>query len=266
MKKQNERISLLVLNLMPNKLETENQLNNVFSGNNKYLEKTYCYPGTHQFKSIQPKEVQERYYRFDELKDNSYDGLIITGAPVEHIPFQEVDYWEEFCEIIDWSKQHCKKVLFLCWAAQAGMYYVAKVPKKVCFEKKFGIYKLNVQYADHELLDGMGENIWMPFSRYSTTDKRDLSDDRFNLIADSPDVGPVIVETKDQKFTFVTGHPEYETKMLDKEYWRDINKGKKIKKPANYYAGQNNRIINTWTIHSQRLFSNWLKGVKNFKA
>ncbi|WP_057875234.1 homoserine O-acetyltransferase/O-succinyltransferase family protein [Liquorilactobacillus aquaticus] len=261
MRKQNEKISLLVLNLMPNKLETENQLNYVFSDNNKRIEKTYCYPGTHHFKSVQPKEVQERYYKFDELQEKYYDGLIITGAPVEHIPFQRVDYWGEFCRIIKWSEKHCKKVLLLCWAAQAGMHCIAGVPKKVCSEKKFGIYKLDIQSEDHELLEGMDHNIWMPFSRYSTTDKNSISTEKFNIIADSFDVGPVIIETKDQKFTFVTGHPEYETKMLDKEYRRDICKGKKIKRPANYYTGQNNKIINTWTTYSQQLFNNWLNAL-----
>lgn len=261
MKRQNEKKSLLILNLMPNKLETEKQLNYVFKNNNEILEKTYCYPGTHHFKSIQPKEVKERYRSFEEIKGNQYDGLLITGAPVEHIPFNDVDYWDEFCQIIEWSKNHCKKSLLLCWAAQAGMYCIARVPKRICTEKVFGIYKLNIQSEKHELLRGLDDNMCMPFSRYSTNNAEDLSGGTFDVIADSPDVGPVIIETKDQKFTFVTGHPEYETKTLDEEYKRDVNKGKKIKKPANYYASHDNKIINTWTTYSQQLFNNWVKSL-----
>ncbi|KRL03577.1 homoserine O-acetyltransferase/O-succinyltransferase family protein [Liquorilactobacillus capillatus] len=249
---------LLILNLMPNKLETEKQLNYVFKNNNENLEKTYIYLGTHHFKSIQPQSVKERYRSFKEIKFDYYDGLIVTGAPIEHIPFTEVDYWVEFKQLIEWTKKHCKKALLLCWAAQAGMYCIAKVPKRVCKEKLFGIYELTTYTTQHVLLQGMDDNICMPFSRYSTNEAKDLKPEKFNIIANSSIAGPTIIETKDRQFTFITGHPEYETQTLDQEYQRDLSKKRKIKQPVNYYTGCGNKVINTWSGYSQQLFQNWL--------
>ncbi|MCP0886184.1 homoserine O-succinyltransferase [Ligilactobacillus sp. WILCCON 0076] len=256
---------LLVLNLMPNKKQTELQIRNVLQAVEGNINLTFMYPLTHQFKSISSNIISEKYAILSDIENKHFDGLIVTGAPVEQLEFEDVDYWGEFCDIIAWAQKKCDKVLCICWAAQAAMYQLAAVPKKTLPDKLFGIYTSEITVKKNNLFTDIKIPIKVPFSRYTTNNEQDVIEAGFDILATNTKTGPMVAATKDGRYTFITGHPEYGKETLFDEYQRDLNKDLKIAAPHDYFVRGNGtnvaNIVNTWSYYSQRLFANWLQSV-----
>ncbi len=253
---------IAILNLMPTKETTENQYRRVLAALETDVELTFFYPASHHLKSDQAATIKECYATWQEIADQHFDGLIITGAPVETVDFEEVDYWDEFCQIIDWSRDHCTKVLCLCWAAQAGMYYEADLPKYPTDQKLFGLYPVTV-FHESELFDGIDvDRLKIPFSRHTTNRIMNIERTNLVLIAANEVVGPQIVESADHHFTYITGHPEYDRLTLYQEYHRDSEAGKSIELPANYFKGtpEPENVQDSWHQDALKLYKNVFKG------
>lgn len=239
---------ILVLNLMPTKKNTELQFLHQFASLKQDTELTFIYPTSHSFKTCSRKLIAENYQTFSEIKKQFYDGLIITGAPVEKLDFHQVDYWHEFKKICDWGKRHTNGLLFECWAAQAALFLDFAIKKRLLKQKLFGIYPS----IDRRLI--------MPQSRHSESviDKNSLPKD-LEITADS-EIGPLILHSAFYHSTYITGHPEYQKDTLAKEYFRDINKGLKANKPVNYFKA-NKQINYCWQTSSTRIYQSWLNSL-----
>lgn len=256
-------LDLLVLNLMPNKLETESQLLNLCSGLTENLTFTFMYPATHHFKSNTLPYLQETYATFDEIKEQNFDGLIVTGAPVETLPFKQVDYWEEFEQLLDWSQTHVKQSLFICWAAQAALHHDFGIEKYPVRPKIFGIFEHHIR-RNADLLEGLPEQFYLPHSRHTTLSEDDiLATPGLNLLVSNDNVGPAIMQSQDHRRTYITGHPEYSTNTLANEYQRDLRAGKPITIPENYFYANDpsQQVINRWHETSKIILQNWLNNV-----
>ncbi|MFC6169876.1 homoserine O-acetyltransferase/O-succinyltransferase family protein [Loigolactobacillus jiayinensis] len=252
---------LVVLNLMPNKLETEGQLLDLFAGLPENLSLTFLYPRTHHFKSHVLPYLKTSYATLPEIAENTYDGLIITGAPVETLPFTEVDYWQEFIEILDWAQDHVRQNLFICWAAQAALYAEYGIDKYAVSPKVFGIFE-HKAISENPLLAHLPHHFYMPHSRHTTLQAADIqAQTDLNLLVDDINVGPVIVQSRDQRQTFITGHPEYAQNTLAQEYHRDLADGIPITLPENYFYGNdaNARVLERWHSSGQQIVANWLQ-------
>jgi homoserine O-succinyltransferase/O-acetyltransferase len=254
-------LEIVVLNLMPLKIETEVHLLRLLSNTPLQINITLLKTRDHE-SSHTPKEHLEAFYKtFDDIKNKYFDGMIITGAPVEKLNFEEVDYWEEMKSIMEWTNKHVTSTLYICWAAQAGLYHHYKVPKKVLDTKIFGVYKHKVLNAKTPLMRGFDDEFVAPHSRYSTADRDDvLKVKELEILAESDEAGIYIVSDKVGKRIFVTGHSEYDPLNLKREYERDVNKGMAIQVPCNYFKDDNpkNEPIVRWKSHAHLLFSNWL--------
>ncbi|MFD1317279.1 homoserine O-acetyltransferase/O-succinyltransferase family protein [Loigolactobacillus zhaoyuanensis] len=256
-----QTIDLVVLNLMPNKLETEGQLLDLFAGLPENLTLTFLYPQTHHFKSPILPYLKTSYATLPEIADNDYDGLIITGAPVETLPYAAVDYWQEFTEILDWAQDHVRQNLFICWAAQAALYAQYGIEKYAVRPKVFGIFEHQAAQAT-PLLANVPHRFYMPHSRHTTLQSSDVQAQAdLNLLVDDADVGPVIVQSRDQRQTFITGHPEYSQNTLAQEYQRDLTDGIPITLPENYFYGNdaNAQVLERWHTSGQQIIANWLQ-------
>ncbi|MFR0555406.1 homoserine O-acetyltransferase/O-succinyltransferase family protein [Loigolactobacillus coryniformis subsp. coryniformis] len=252
---------LVVLNLMPNKLETEGQLLDLFAGLPENLTLTFLYPQTHHFKSHVLPYLQTSYATLPEIADNTYDGLIITGAPVETLPYAEVDYWQEFTEILAWAQDHVRQNLFICWAAQAALYAQYGIEKYAVSPKVFGIFEHRAVGAD-PLLNHLPHHFYMPHSRHTTLQSQDIAaQSDLKLLVDDINVGPVLVQSRDRRQTFITGHPEYVRNTLAHEYQRDLASGIPITLPENYFYGNdaNARVLERWHSSGQQIIANWLQ-------
>ncbi|WP_281164304.1 homoserine O-acetyltransferase/O-succinyltransferase family protein [Liquorilactobacillus sicerae] len=250
-------LKILVLNLMPDKAKTQANLNVFFKKSSYQILPTFCYPATHHFKNQKSMVDIAGYQSFPEIQDQYFDGLIITGAAVEKLAFEKVDYWLELCQIYSWSQVHCSRVLSLCWAAQAGMYILGQIKKYPVKNKIFGIYAIDFQQT-HPLFKKLNRTMQLPFSRYTTNCSLDFSKSDLRILAGSPQVGPAICETSDQQQLFITGHPEYQLTMLADEYRRDLKLGKQIIPPKNYFLdSQNQQIKGQWLADCRQLFANW---------
>ena len=204
------------------------------------------------------------YKTFDDVKDRNFDGFIITGAPVEQMPFNEVEYWDELCTIMEWTKTHVHSTLHICWGAQAALYYHFGIDKKPLDKKLFGVFKHNVVYKNPILLRGFDDEFWVPHSRHTTIDIEDLKKEkRVKILAQSKEAGLYAATTKNGKQVFITGHSEYDSDTLKNEYLRDKNLGKEIDVPVNYFPDDNpNKSPKVkWRSHANLLFSNWLNYV-----
>lgn len=258
-----QTLNLLVLNIMPNKLETEGQILNLSAGYTKNLSFTFLYPRTHHFKSDVLEHLRKMYATLDEIEDDYFDGLIITGAPVETLDFEEVDYWDEFTQIIDWSKTHVKQTLYICWAAQAGLYYEYGINKRPVDQKIFGIFTHHALVADPVVAD-LPDTFYLPHSRHTTLTTQDIvAQPELKLISDNPKTGPEIIVSTDHRSTFITGHPEYNTNTLANEYFRDQRVGLPIELPENYFYANDpsQRVINRWHESGMKIFDNWLNQI-----
>jgi len=254
-------LKILIFNLMPLKIKTETHLLRSLSNTPLQVEVEFLMTDTYRSKNTPREHLVSFYKTFDEVKDLNYDGLIITGAPVELMEFEEVAYWEEMKEIMEWSKEHVTNTFHICWAAQAGLYYHFGIKKYKLDKKLSGIYRHRVQKTDEPLVRGFDDIFMAPHSRYTEVRKEDIEKhDDLCLLADSEEAGAYLIISKDKKQIFVTGHSEYDKYTLQEEYERDINKGLDIEMPVNYFPGNDpsSEPLATWRSHAHLLYSNWL--------
>jgi len=249
-------LKVVILNLMPEKPTTELQLLRRLSNSPIQVEVDLIHPETHECKTTSKFHLDQFYKKFNDIKDNKYDGLIITGAPVENLNFDEVDYWGELKQIMEWSKHNVMSTLHICWAAQAGLYFHYEVGKHKLEKKKFGVFKHKLNKKNCELIRGFDDEFWAPHSRHTTLKADEIKKiPELDIVSESEEAGVYIVESKDRRQIFITGHSEYDLLSLKQEWERDIKKGKDIDLPVNYHV--ENPIVK-WRSHSSLLFSNWV--------
>ena len=254
-------LEIVVLNLMPTKIVTETQLSRLLGNTPLQVNLELMHTSSHVSKNTSQDHMLTFYKSFDELKHRKFDGMIITGAPVEKMEFEEVDYWPELCEIMEWSKTHVHSTFHICWGAQAGLYYHFGVPKHELPEKLFGVYPHRADYKRSILLRGFDDVFYVPHSRHTTVLREDIEKVwDLRIIASSEEAGVYAVQTKGGRQIFVTGHSEYDPETLRTEYLRDKNLGLPIKPPANYFPNDDDtqEPIVRWRGHAHLLYSNWL--------
>ena len=254
-------ISIGLLNLMPLKEDTELQILRALSNTPLQTDVTFVRVSSHVSKNTSTSHIYKFYEPFEAIKKQRFDGFIITGAPVEQMPFEEVDYWEELKEIMDWTVTNVTSTLHLCWGAQAGIYYHYGIDKAPLAEKKFGIFPHHVRNRKIPLVRGFDDVFYAPHSRHTEVPQALLEqDERMMILADSEEAGVFLCMAKEGRQIFVMGHPEYDRMTLDSEYKRDLGKGLEIQMPVNYYPGNdpNNKPNLIWRSHANNLYSNWL--------
>lgn len=254
-------LEILILNLMPLKEDTELQLLRSLSNTPLQVNITFIRTISYESKNVPLSHLKKFYQSFDEVKRHKYDGFIITGAPVETMAFEEVEYWEELTEIMDWSEKNVTSTFHICWGAQAGLYYRYGVKKILLDKKVSGIYMQKTYHKSTELVRGFDDTFLCPHSRNTEVSREDiLANDRLTIVAESDETGPCIIIGDGGKNIFVTGHPEYDTITLDLEYKRDIERGLNPSIPVNYYPDDNpdNKPIKSWRCHANMLYTNWL--------
>ncbi len=254
-------LQIAILNLMPLKEETEIQLLRALSNTPLQVEVTFLYVETHVSKNTPISHLNKFYKAFSEVKELSYDGLIITGAPVEQLEFEEVNYWEELTEIMEWSKTNVTSTFHICWGAQAGLYYHYGIRKVLLPHKMFGIFEHTALLRKVPLLRGFDDVFLAPHSRHTGIDEEAVAaNPALTVLARSEQAGSYIIIADEGKQIFVTGHSEYDRMTLDKEYKRDLEKGLDIQIPYHYYKDDNpdNKPLLTWRGNSNCLYSNWL--------
>ena len=254
-------LQILLLNLMPTKVDTETQLARVLGNTPLQIELELIAPHDHVSKNTSQAHMLAFYKSFDDVKERTFDGLIITGAPVELMDFEEVDYWPELCEIMEWSKTHAHSTLHICWGAQAGLYYHYGIPKYSLPKKLFGVFPHTIEKKRSPLFRGFDDIFYVPHSRYTENRLEDIAQQpELELLAVSPQAGVFGVKSEDNRRFFITGHPEYDPDTLANEYFRDVNKGLDIQIPYNYFP--NNVPANApqvcWRSAAQLFYSNWL--------
>ena len=254
-------LEIVLLNLMPTKIATETQLSRLLGNTPLQVNLELMHTTTHQSKNTSQDHMLSFYKSFDELKHRKFDGMVITGAPVEMLNFEDVDYWQELCEIMEWSKTHVHSTFHICWGAQAGLYYHYGIQKEVLPEKMFGVFKHTADYKRSILLRGFDDVFWVPHSRHTTVRREDIEKiPELKILASSQQSGVYAVATKGGKQIFITGHSEYDPRTLEAEYLRDKNLGLPIAVPENYYPNDDDtkEPIVRWRGHANLLFSNWL--------
>ena len=254
-------LRILILNLMPKKIETETQLARLLGNTPLQVEPTLMHTSSHQSKNVSPEHLLAFYKTFKDVKDEFFDGMIITGAPVEMVPFEQVEYWDELCEIMEWSKTHVHSTMHICWASQAGLYYHYGIHKHLMPKKMFGVYPHTVDYKASILFRGFDDTFMVPQSRHTTFLKEDIDKvPELKILSSAKETGVYAVSTKNGRQIFITGHSEYDADTLQNEYLRDVALGKEIDLPENYYLDNNpnNPPIVSWRAHANLLFSNWL--------
>ena len=254
-------LEIVVLNLMPTKIATETQLSRLLGNTPLQVHLELMHTSSHVSKNVSQEHLVTFYKTFDELKDRKFDGMIITGAPVEHLKFEEVDYWPELCRIMEWSKTHVHSTLHICWGAQAGLYYHYGVNKYPLDEKLFGVFEHRADYKRSILLRGFDDIFWAPHSRHTTIRREDIEAvPGLRVLASSEKAGVYAVANKEGQHIFVTGHSEYDPETLKTEYMRDKNLGLPIHVPENYFPDDDDTRdpIVRWRGHAHLLFSNWL--------
>ena len=254
-------LKIAIVNLMPTKIDTETQLMRLLGNTALQVEVTLLHTRSHQSKNTSREHLSAFYKTFYDIKDENFDGMIITGAPVEQMPFEEVTYWDELCEIMEWSKTHVHSTFHICWGAQAGLYYHYGINKYPLEKKLFGVFPHKVVRKSSILFRGFDDEFMVPLSRHTTVKKSDISAwGKLKILAESDEAGVYAVSIKDGKQIFITGHSEYDAETLNKEYIRDKNAGLPIDVPKNYFPNDDDskppRV--TWRSHANLLFSNWL--------
>lgn len=254
-------LKVIILNVMPLKEETELQLLRLLSNSPLQTDVTFLTMRSHVSLNTSASHLNKFYNYFDEINDQKFDGLIITGAPVEQIEYEEVDYWEELCNIMEWSKTNVTSTLHICWGAQAGLYYHFGLQKKMLPKKLSGIYLHRVMKRKEPLVRGFDDEFYAPHSRYTEVSAEDIHNcNALKVVAESDEAGVFLCLTEDGKQIFVMGHPEYDRYTLDKEYKRDLGKGINPEIPLNYYPDNNpeKKPLMLWRSHSMLIYSNWL--------
>ena len=254
-------LKVCILNLMPLKEDTELQLLRSFSNTPLQIDLTFLMVKSHIPQNTSANHLNRFYTSFDEIKEQKFDGMIITGAPVEQMPFEEVDYWDEVCRIMDWTDTNVTSTMYLCWGAQAGLYHYYGIDKVALPEKLFGIYRHRVLHRRTPLVRGFDDEFYAPHSRHTTNRTEDIENcSELTVLAKSDEAGVLLVKSNDDKRIFVMGHPEYDRYTLDKEYKRDVSKGLDIHLPVNYYPENDpeQKPLLLWRAHANALYSNWL--------
>jgi homoserine O-succinyltransferase len=254
-------LKMLILNLMPTKLDTEAQLLRKLSNTPLQVEIELLRTISHDSKNTNPEHLETFYRSYDEIRDNRYDGMIITGAPVERLDFEQVDYWEELCEIMEWTKSNVHSTLHICWGAQAGLYYHYGIQKYDLPKKLSGVFSHTAEKPNSPLFRGFNDVFYMPHSRYTEVRAEDiLANDKLELLSTSPEAGVFAVKSENNRRFFITGHPEYDADTLAKEYFRDVKKGLNPDIPTNYFEDDDpeKKPVIIWRSHAQLLYNNWL--------
>ncbi len=254
-------LKILVLNLMPKKIETETQLSRILGNTPLQVELELIHTKSHRSKNTSAEHLLAFYKTFQDVKDRNFDGMIITGAPVEQMPFAEVEYWDELCEIMEWTKTHVHSTFHICWGAQAGLYYHFGIDKKPLDKKMFGVFPHKAEYKRSMLLRGFDDVFMVPHSRHTAIDEEAVRNTKgLKVLASSDEAGIYAMSTKNGKQIFITGHSEYDADTLKAEYLRDIGEGKPIEIPKNYFPDDNPKKAPrvTWRSHANLLYSNWL--------
>ncbi|MBE6797336.1 MAG: homoserine O-succinyltransferase [Ruminococcaceae bacterium] len=254
-------LKILILNLMPTKIDTETQLSRLLGNTPLQVEIDLMNTSSHASKNTSQEHLLAFYKQFKDIKHNYYDGMIITGAPVELMEFEEVDYWEELCEIFEWTKKHVHSTFHICWGAQAGLYYHFGIKKYKLDKKMFGIFPHKVDHKSSILFRGFDDTFLVPHSRHTTISREDLEKiPELKILSTSDEAGVYAIATNEGKQIFITGHSEYDADTLKKEYFRDKNAGLPIEVPKNYFPNDDDTLppLVTWRAHANLLYSNWL--------
>lgn len=254
-------LKILLLNLMPTKIDTETQLSRLLGNTPLQIELELIHTKSHESKHTPEEHMLSFYKTFDEVKHNNYDGMIITGAPIEHLPFEEVEYWSELVDIMEWSKTHVHSTFHICWGAQAALYYHYGIQKYPLSEKLFGVFPHKLNRRHSILFRGSDDVFYVPHSRHTTILKEDIEKiSDLKIIASSEEAGVYALSTDGGRQIFITGHSEYDPRTLEKEYLRDKHAGLPISVPKNYYPNNDDtqEPFVTWRAHANLLYSNWL--------
>ncbi len=254
-------LHILMLNLMPTKIVTETQIARLIGNTPLQVELELLQTATHKASHTSAEHMLAFYHTFDEVRDRRFDGMIITGAPVEQMDFEAVEYWDELCEIMEWSRTHVTSTLHICWGAQAGLYYHFGIPKYPLEQKLFGVFKHSADYRRSMLMRGFDDEFWVPHSRHTEVRREDIEQHpELKIIASSPEAGVLICMTERGKQVFVTGHSEYDANTLELEYRRDLEAGLPIAVPVNYYPDDDDTRppLVRWRSCANLLYSNWL--------
>ena len=254
-------LQIAILNLMPTKIATETQLVRLLGNSPLQVELELIHTATHKSKNTSSDHLLRFYKTFDEIKDRNFDGMIITGAPVENLPFEEVEYWDELCRILEWTKTHVTSTFHICWGAQAALYYHYGIEKLPLNKKLFGVYPHTADYKQSILFRGFDDVFMVPHSRHTTVRREDIEAvPQLRILASSEEAGVYAVGTKFGRQIFITGHSEYDAETLKSEYVRDVNAGKPIEIPKNYFPQDDpsKAPVVTWRSHANLLYSNWL--------
>ena len=254
-------LHILLLNLMPTKIETETQLARVLGNSPHQIELELIAPTGHVPKNTPPEHMLAFYKSFDDVRDRYFDGLVITGAPVEHLPFEQVDYWPELCQIMEWSKTHVHSTLHICWGAQAALYYHYGIEKHQLPGKLFGVFRHTVEDPNYILFRGFDDQFWVPHSRNTTVTREDIEAvPELKILAASEEAGVYAVKTDGGRQVYLMGHAEYDRDTLKKEYLRDVAAGVPIELPKNYFPDDDptREPVVTWRSCAHLLYGNWL--------
>lgn len=254
-------LKILLLNLMPTKIATETQLARLLGNSPLQVDMEFLQTASHTPKNTSAEHMISFYKHFEDVKDNKYDGLIITGAPVEQMPFEEVEYWDELCRIMEWSKTNVTSTFHICWGAQAGLYYHYGIQKYPLDKKLFGVFLHKAEYKRSMLLRGFDDEFWVPQSRHTTVLREDIEKHpELKILASSEEAGVYAVATERGKQIFITGHSEYDADTLKNEYLRDKNAGLPIEVPKNYFPNDDDtkEPVVRWRSHANLIYSNWL--------
>ena len=254
-------MKILIVNLMPKKIETETQFARLLGNTPLQVEPTLLHMSSHQSKNVTEEHLLAFYKTFNDVKNENFDGMIITGAPVEHMPFEEVEYWDELTKIMEWSKTHVHSTLHICWGAQAGLYYHYGIQKHGVDKKMFGVFPHTVTHKSSILFRGFDDIFYVPQSRHTTVlteDVEKVAD--LKILATAKETGVYAISTKNGRQIFITGHSEYDADTLKNEYLRDVSQGKPIEIPFNYFPDDDptKPPMVSWRAHANLLFSNWL--------
>ena len=254
-------LKILIVNLMPTKIATETQLARALSNTPLQVELTLLTMDSHESTHVPAAHMESFYKTYEDIKEENYDGMILTGAPVEKLPFEEVDYWEELTDILEFSKTQVYSSLFICWGAQAALYYFYGIEKHILPKKLFGVYPQKVVRPHNPLMRGFDEVFYAPHSRHTEVYLDDiLQHKELRILAESSQSGPHIMSTENGRQIFVMGHQEYDKNTLADEYWRDVDAGKPIQVPEHYFLHDDpeGEILFRWRAHASLLFGNWL--------
>ena len=254
-------LKILILNLMPKKIETETQFARLLGNTPLQVDPTLIHTSTYQSKNVAEEHLLAFYKTFQDVKGENFDGMIITGAPLEYLEYEQVEYWQELCEIMEWSKTHVHSTMYICWGAFAGLYYHYGINKIPTDKKMFGVFPHVVEYKQSILFRGFDDTFMVPQSRHITLPREDIEKvPELKILASSKETGVYAISTKNGRQIFITGHSEYDADTLKNEYLRDLSQGKPIEKPVNYFPGddETQAPLVSWRGHANLLFSNWL--------